>query len=61
MYLHQQKVPDWDQHFNVKTTFWPGMIGLVHAFNEEYENEQFNKQGTLNDVAVLWYLQEMGI
>jgi len=39
MFLHSSRVPDWDYHYNVKTTFRPGMIGVMSAFNEEYENE----------------------
>jgi len=49
MFIHNTKVPDWDQHFNKRTTFRPGMIGAINAFNKEYEDEHFAKKGILND------------
>lgn len=46
-------VPDWDQHFNKKTSFKPGTIGVMNAFNENYENEMFDKNRIFNDAALM--------
>ena len=58
--IQRPVVPDWDQHFNKKTTFRPGTIGTMNAFNEKYENEMYDRNGILNDSAVMKYVKEMG-
>lgn len=45
--------PDWDQHFNRKTTFKPGQIGIMNLLNEDYENRMIDRNSIFNDAAML--------
>ena len=53
-----RQAPDWDQHFNRKTTFGNGKseVQLNPAFNPVYENEMIDKIDLLNDNAIEKYL-----
>jgi hypothetical protein len=44
--------PEWDQHFNTRTTFKANTIGFNPGFNEEYENKMIDKHDILDDQAI---------